>query len=399
MTLGDLSLRNLTKNPGRSLGLIALVALISAAVFGGSLVMSGLSRGLTSLEERLGADVIVYPATAKSTNDLEAIMLDGVPGYFYMDDSIVEKVAAIPGVAQASPQYYLASVKAGCCSMPVQIIGFDPETDFTIQPWVARSYSRELQTNDVLAGSNISGAPGTLIRFYGVDCTIAGKLDETGTALDNAVFATAQTIKGLIAASEEQGMSVLATNNPDDIVSTIQLKLADGYSPDDMAGYIKGHVRGATAVAARSMTSGVADGVAAVSQIVSILIAVMWLVGAVILVIAFWIQGRSRSREFAVLRMIGASRKGITSLVLQESLMLGIVGACIGITLSALTAMLMSPALEAALGLPFLTPEMGRLALLVVLTFAVVLVATVGASVVSARRLSRVDAGGVLRGE
>ena len=379
--------------------LMVLVALLAFVMFAGTTVVSSLQNGLASLESRLGADVIVVPATAKSTADLEAIMLEGTPGYFYMDDGYVEKIAAREGVEKVSPQYYLATVKAGCCSMPVQVIGIDPETDFTIQPWIARSYAKELGFHDIVAGCNITGAPGSKILFYGVECTIVGKLDETGTALDNAVFCNAETLKDLIRGSEKQGISVLSDNDPDEIVSTIQVKVADGYNVTKVVDDINLHVRGVAAVQARAMTSGVADSIAGVSSIIGVLVVVIWLLAVVVLVIAFTITGKQRSREFAVLRVLGASHSNLARIVVVESLVLSAIGAVVGIALAAIAIYAFSGALENALGLPFLIPAVAQMAAFAAVVLVVSLVVGPAASVLSARHLSKVDVGQVLREE
>ena len=162
-TLGGLPLANLRAHLGRSVGLAALVACLAFALFAGALVVSSLQNGLASLQDRLGADLIVAPKSASTTTDLTEVLVDGVPKSFYMSKDIVGKVAAREGVAAVSPQYYLATVKAGCCAMPVQIIGIDPATDFTIQPWIDHSYSQDLGFRDMVVGCNISGAPGASI--------------------------------------------------------------------------------------------------------------------------------------------------------------------------------------------------------------------------------------------
>lgn len=399
MNLGQLPINNLKRNAGRTSLLMVLVALLAFVMFAGTTVVSSLQNGLASLESRLGADVIVVPATAKSTADLEAIMLEGTPGYFYMDDDYVDKIAAREGVEKVSPQYYLATVKAGCCSMPVQVIGIDPETDFTIQPWIARSYAKELGLHDIVAGCNITGAPGSKILFYGVECTIVGKLDETGTALDNAVFCNAETLKDLIRGSEKQGISVLSDNDPDEIVSTIQVKVADGYNVTKVVDDINLHVRGVAAVQARAMTSGVADSIAGVSSIIGVLVVVIWLLAVVVLVIAFTITGKQRSREFAVLRVLGASHTNLARIVMVESLVLSAIGAVVGIALAAIAIYAFSGALENALGLPFLIPAIAQVAAFAAVVLVVSLVVGPAASVLSARRLSKVDVGQVLREE
>ena len=397
MGLDSLPFANIAHNKGRTAGLVALVALMSFIVLGGILVTTCLQNGLKSLEERLGADIIVAPAEAKSKSNLESVLLDGTPGYFYMDKSYYDKVASLEGVEKASPQYYLATVKAGCCSMPVQVIGYDPKTDFTITPWIARSYKDDLGREDVVTGSNITGSAGSTILLYGVECRIVARLDETGTSLDNAVFATNETLCDLIEGSRKQGISVLADYDPKQVISTVQLKIADGYSVSDIADSINLHARGVTAVQTKAMMSGVADGVAGVARMVSALIVILAIASFVALVIAFLVAGKQRAREFAILRVIGASRNRLVRVVLVEALVQSALGAAIGCILGLVVVIAFNSTFESVLGLPFLLPAMPAVCAWTAAVFIASLVAGSLASAYSAFRLSKADPGTNLR--
>ena len=399
MNLRALPLRNLTRNAGRTAGLVALVALLAFVVYGGSLVMSSLQNGIASLEARLGADVIVAPATAKSQQDLSEILVEGVPGQFYMDASVLDSVAACDGVKTASPQYYLATMKAGCCSMPVQVIGFDPATDFVVQPWIERTFTGDLGIDQVVVGCNITGAPGADIKLYGVDCGIASKLEETGTKLDNAVFATNETVQHLISQAVSLGFPPDFHEDPANRISTVQVKVADGVRAEDVADDINLHVRGVSAVATRAMTSSVAESVSGVSGVIGVLMGTVWVLAAAVLVIAFSIVGARRAREFAVLRVIGASRKALSGIVVKEAVLISVLGAVAGVVVALVVVLAFNGALEDALGVPFLMPDVGTMALFACGALAVTVLAGSVASAVSARRLSRVDAGQVLREE
>ena len=142
MKLGQLPVKNLMRRPGRTAALVLLTAFLALSVFGGSVVVRSLQSGLESLEARLGADIIVMPATAESKVSFKNMLLQGTTGAFYMDASVLDQVREVEGVAIAAPQTFLASLKADCCAVKVQVIGIDPATDFTVKPWIDQSYSR-----------------------------------------------------------------------------------------------------------------------------------------------------------------------------------------------------------------------------------------------------------------
>ena len=121
----SLPFKNLRGKPLRTAVLVTLTALLALTFLAGTLTVSSLRSGLASLENRLGAEIIVVPYEATTKKSFENIVLQGSTGYFYMDKQLADKVCSAEGIGQCSSQFYLASTSAGCCSIPVQIIGFD----------------------------------------------------------------------------------------------------------------------------------------------------------------------------------------------------------------------------------------------------------------------------------
>ena len=62
-----------------------------------------------------------------------------------MDKSVTDKLTGINGIEKLSAQYFLVSANAECCTVQVQIIGFDEESDFTVKPWLKEVYDGRLQ--------------------------------------------------------------------------------------------------------------------------------------------------------------------------------------------------------------------------------------------------------------
>ena len=178
MTFSSLPLINLLGKKGRSSALFVFAMLLSFSLFGGALILTSLKNGLTSLELRLGADIIVVPYEARTKVSADTILNQGNRTYFYMNRDNLNKVAKIEGVEKVSPQVYLCSMNAGCCSVSLQLIGFDPETDFTIQPWVRETYSGNLATGDILIGSKVTMPVSRTLKFFDVNCNIASQLED-----------------------------------------------------------------------------------------------------------------------------------------------------------------------------------------------------------------------------
>lgn len=395
----NLALRNLKAKPVRTAVLLLLTVLLSLTVCGGTLLITSLQRGLHSLEARLGADIMVVPYEAKTKSNLENIVLQGNPGYFYMDTDIYDKIAQTEGIGQISAQFYLASASAGCCSVSVQIIGFDPETDFTVTPWIRRSFTGDLQQGDIVVGNDLNAFVGDTLQFYGVNCRVAAKLDKTGTYYDSAVFTTKETIQELIASSLDRGMNDFSGIDPERVVSSVLIHVADGYSIEEVLNDINIHVKKVKAVQTREMIAGISDSLQGTSDLIGMLAAAVWLLGLVILLLAFTMSVNERRREFAVLRVIGASQGKLAAIVMQEALLVGAGGAVIGTGLALCLTAAFRSAIETQLGLPFLLPGAGHITATAIASVVIVVAAGALAAAVSAIRISRIDTALILRGD
>lgn len=397
MDFRKLPLRNLVRKPVRAACLLLLVALLSFAVFGGTVLVRSLAQGLNSLEARLGADIIVVPAEAKSKTDLENMLLEGTPGQFYMDKSIENEVRAVPGVERASAQLYLTSAKSGCCSARVQIIGYDPKTDFTVGPWAAQVYDDTLDDGEVIVGADISPTADGTFLLYDQACRVVGQLDKTGTGLDTAVYCNTATLRLLMDAATAHGWAPAFDGVPEDVISAVYVDVAEGNSPQVVAGYINVHLRGVDAVAAKNMLSGVADSLGGLSRTIRLMVVAVWLVAFLLLLVAFSMLIGERAKEFAVLRVLGTSRGMLARMALKESLLLSVAGGLLGVILAALIIFPFHTAIEQRLGLPFLLPGLGTILLIAAGTLCITVLLGALASAVGAYRLSRVDAGNALR--
>ena len=399
MNMRKLPLRNLLRRPGRATALLLLAAFLAAAVFGGSIVIQSLGNGLGSLEARLGADVIVVPGSARSKIDLKKTLLQDALGEYYMPRSYMDKIAEVDGVERMTAQTYLASMTTGCCDVSIQIIGFEPETDFIVTPWLQQSYGGALNKGDIVVGDSVSLQVGETIRFFDQPCTVVARLGRTGTSMDAGAYTTSETIRMLIEAARDKKKDLMSAGDPEDIISAVYIKAAEGYDPANVAGRVNMHVRHVRAEGARSLLSGVSDSLAGVARTVRLLVVAVWALAFVILVVAFAMMIGERRREFAVLRVVGASRGMLARMLLAESVMLSLAGGLLGTALAALVVVPFGGLIGQRLSLPFLLPGAGRLLALAADTLAAVVLVSSIASAWAAFRLSRVDAGKTLREE
>lgn len=76
----------------------------------------------------------------------EALLTNGNPSTFYFTKDIADEVMQADGIAQATEQTYISSLAAACCAEKLQIIGYDPDTDFVIDHGSPPSSKAPLKT-------------------------------------------------------------------------------------------------------------------------------------------------------------------------------------------------------------------------------------------------------------
>ncbi len=392
-----LPLVNLMRRPGRSIALVLLTAFLGFSIFGGSVIVMSLRQGLSSLENRLGADIIVVPSEAQSKSSFKNMLLQGTTGAFYMSSDNLERTLEVEGVESAAAQIFLASLKADCCSIKIQVIGFDPETDFIVQPWIEESCSKDLGPLEVVVGTNVGAQVGETLKIYEERCHVAGRLAATGTGLDSAVYCTIDTMKQLLKAAEAKGITHKVTSDDEDVISAIYVKVREGYDIGKVNSAIQGHTRKASAVRTRSMITDVSGALSGVAQTVTGLIGAVWILAFLILLVAFVMIANERKKEFALLRLLGTSRRMLGALIRREMALCSLTGGALGIAAAAALVFPFSALIETRLKLPYLMPSAPVLALTAAGALLAVLLAGTAASAWAAGRLGRVDPGTVLR--
>lgn len=384
MSLVWVSNRNLLGRIGRTAGLTLIVLILSFTVLSGSIISESLGSGEEKVEERLGADIMAVPQGSGYAE--EGILVNGTASAFYMDSSVESEIASVRGVDKVSSQFFMTSVSdSDCCAYLVQIIGYDPDTDFTVTPWVSETYSSEGR-DKLIVGANVNVTDGKLLLF-GHEFEVGAKLAESGAGMDNTVFVTKDTVKDMIAYAGEQGYRVNA--DPDTQISVVLVELADGYTADSVRYAIQN--TGTDVVTSSEVTSKITLQMGSLVGYVEVFEVTVFVMAFVILCILFSVTVDSRRSEFAVLRMVGATRAQVASVVIYESVAIAAVGALAGIVLSLAVMVPFSALIGDALGLPYVTPSLTALLPAVALSFAVSFVIGPLSATVSAYRLTKND--------
>ncbi len=306
----------------------------------GSLVFSAaLSNGFNRLFGSSVGDVVVRPEGSATLN--------GDPSTRTVPGSLVQKLAQVPGAARAD-----GNVQA----LGVFVVGKDRKVVGGLgAPTYGISYS------DAPAGHGIPGL--TLLHGHPphgphqvvldektaekggyvigeqvpiVTATrravlterlvgLAGYADNTSLAGATLTIFDVPTAQKLFLHGQDAFTNVWVTAQPG--VSQSELR-------DHVAQVLPPNVRAVTGDdAADESASPVLKGISFLRTFLLIFAAVALVVGAYLIVNTFSILVAQRSRELALLRAIGASRRQVSRSVLLEALVLGVIGATVGLAL------------------------------------------------------------------
>lgn len=393
IALRGLPLANLKRKPFRTGALLAVVTILALTFFGGTMLTLNLNTGMTSMEQRLGADLMVVPQD--TAQQAEALLTNGNPSTFYFTKDIADKVRQADGIEQASEQTYISSLAAACCAEKLQIIGYDPATDFVIEPWVASQFKGTLEDGQMIAGANVNVSTDGTIELYGRKWPVVAQLANTGTSLDNSVFINQNTVPDMVAASSKVAKQVLPAEYADKAVSSVMIKVQQGYEAQTVAENIKrldsrfadlGYVYpgGITATTKTSLNSLV--------TYLKVFVAVIWVMGVIVLLAVFSSSTNERKREFASLRIMGATRGMLNAIMLKESSIIGLIGGVAGVSLASLVIFPFSSLIGKQLQLPYLQASPLAVIGFVVVTILCATAIGIAGSLATMWRLGRPEA-------
>lgn len=376
---------NIKRKPGRSLGIGALVFSLALSLFLAAFVAMAMKNGLDSTKARLGADIVVLPVDAQE--DLEGALLSGKPNSFYLPKDVMDEVKSIEGVERVSPQVYIASLSASCCSFPIQIIGIDFDTDFSVKPWLKDTVD-DLKDGEILVGANIFADPETDLMLFGENHRVKQRLDKTGMGFDNSVFMTIEGARQVAKSAGDKG--VVYPDQEGELISNIMVDVEEGQREDFVAYEINKALESkARAIKSDTLMTSIAKQMSQSANYLLILLAVIWLLCIAVLLIVFPMITKTRAGELATLRILGARKKDISSILLKEMLILSFIGALIGAFLGLGLGNLFAAAIKKALDMPFLAPSSGSQVLIAGLALIICTLLGPISSLVTTRKLAR----------
>ena len=239
------------------------------------------------------------------------------------------------GVAAVTPQLYIATLEASCCSAPIQLIAFEPGSDFIVTPWMQRMQLDKLDDYQIVVGDALVGDIGESIRFFNVPLTIAGRLEPTGTGYDTCAFITFTTAQQMMQTEQMRDIAI-GDRDPQTLVSSIMVRLNEGVNARRVALKINRAIKDSDLKAYTSdgIMSSIAKTVSGFQSFSTVLNILMSMLAIPAVICIFTITIIQRKNEFGVLMTLGASNAVMIKIILTEGLMIGLIGSLLGISLA-----------------------------------------------------------------
>ena len=355
--------QNMRLRPGRSLILVNCIATLTALLVAATLIDHASQAGISLGIERLGADLVAVPRDIDQ--QVLRAYLSGNDVEFYMPNAIENNVGECPFVAQTSSQLYLRSLtNAACCSVwSVFLIGFDPQTDFLVRPWLSKHRDKNLGPNDILVGAAIQAEPGMTMKFYGHPFKVAGTLDAGGMGLDTAVFLPIHTARKMIADSVVKAAASPGIASDQISAVFIRLKPNDqGGLPAWKAAYeLERLIPEISIIRPADITVKARENLAVGLRALYTVSFSVWPMTALLVGLIFTMAAHERQQEIGLLRAMGATRGVIFRMILFEALIISIAGAAIGLGLSFGLVAVFARMIALRLEIPFAFPSLCEL--------------------------------------
>ena len=219
--------------------------------------------------------------------------------------------------------------------------------------------------------------------------TLKSNIEPTGAGLDQSLFFTLDTARDIARISQTQAEKPLTI--PPKQVSAVLVKVKPGSDPHQVAIQIFRSVPGVMPIESANLFQSSRKQLTSLLSTVAIMMGLILPLSVVLIGLVFLMAANERRRELGVLRAIGATRWFICESLLAEAGILAFCGAAVGVFLAVLAIYLFRRLIMVSLGLPFLLPSPGPLALQIGAGLLLAMLSVFLAALFPALKISRQD--------
>ena len=286
-------------------------------------------NGLNLSGQRLGADIMVLPVGSDTSG--YTTLYTAEPSSLYMPDEVYDKVLTVDGVEAATPQFFVQTLDAGCCSVDTitRIVGFDNESDFVLKPWMEQAGIAELKENEVIVGNNNSDYLGDQMGLLGSIFKVVDTMSPTGTGMDDTYFINIDTARHL-ASTNENLREVIGDIDAESVYSSVLIKVAEGYDIATVVDNINNLNLNVEVISVANTISQMRSQFYSIGRIIFFIWLALLLVTILALVGRFTSLAEVRKKEMGILRAIGGQKSDVFKTIITESCILSAAGGFLG---------------------------------------------------------------------
>jgi putative ABC transport system permease protein len=331
--------RMLYASLGVVIGVATIVAVLTIALAGETNIYGQL--------EKYGANLVVMPAISDIDVGLGGMSLgtlavgenyiyeDNLPEVRQIADGMIREALDIDdegNIATIAPRLYVNTEIKGTS---VIVVGVDPQQERQLKTWwrIREGEYIELAGQalvGVMAADLLELKPGDKIALNGIEVTITGILEETGSNEDYQVFLPIETAQE---AFDKEGL-----------VSSIDVRaLCSACPTSNIAGSINGNIPGVRAVAVKQIAETEMGMMEKISKFLLALAGITLAVGCFGVVNTMLTSVHERTKDIGIMRAVGASRNQIIKVFLYEAVIVGVVGGLLGYVVGTLLAYIVGP--------------------------------------------------------
>lgn len=352
----SLAFKNLINNERIFIIRTFSTALFISAIFTGIFLYRSIKLSVELGKGMLGADIVVLPQG--SAEKIKESIILGIAEKVYMDSKILKELTEIEGVEIVSPQVFIESAQASCCSISnVFIIGVKPETDFILRGWM-EEFKKIDKGSPLIAGASLGLKRGVSLKFYGHDFYVAGVLKKTGFGIiDDGAFIDIDTAYQL---SEESRLREDVVDLPDikDKITVAMVKLKKDADPEEVKNKIKYKIQGIDLITSPVFTKEIKEKLNSFLSAYFIHGVYAFLIWLLIFWAVIYMESETAVKDISAMFIMGYTIEEIKRMILWKGVFNGLFGGILSIILIVLEMIPMEDIFKKA-KLPFIFPSPG----------------------------------------
>ena len=370
--LSSLAIRSLAARRGRTVlsvvGIALGIAVLYASLATDAGIGASIDRTVRDLVGRADLRVASFGPVGLSAESLKAI--EAAPGVVHAAPALQRRTYLVPAVGSAAGP-----------GAPVTLLGIDPATEALVHdlPVTAGTGLAGTDGLQALLTQTLAAATGTAV---GGTITIPGASDSG--PIDLTVVGIVAGDGPIVGSGGRTVILPLGTMQrilADDTVTRVDILAGEGATPADVSTAVdvaltsQTYVISSPAEIAASLRSTTADFRATTALIAAIAL----FVGAFLIFNTLSMTVSERVRELGLLRAAGATRRQLVGFVAVQALVLGLLGAVVGLIAGLVLAELMAIDLRTIASIPFerVDPAVGPIAAVVAIGLGVTLAAAI----------------------